>query len=248
VIRIRVGCCVFFAALGLALLGGSAEAQTMTDSEDAHDSEPSSSRAAGRLKQMQLGVDVGAIRRPAVGSHVSYGTGLAVGGHARVRLAQWLGLRLMVMGSRHSVTIRDGGLGVDGTRVTHPDLDTIFMASRLEPTWDLSRRVQVWAGPMLGWGRSTAPEPRIEGVRQVRTADRSGVMLAGGLEFGAAVVVIPNWLMFNTSFGSALMLEQSGSMFKAVQGFDQDGHRLFVDPLPKFTSSHQWLLGLSLLL
>ena len=197
---------------------------------------------------MQLGVDVGAVRRPAKGSRASYGTGLAIGGHAWIRLAEWVGLRLLVIASRHSITIREGGLGVDGSRVVHPDLETMFMASRLEPTWDVSQHVRVWAGPMLGWGRLAAPEPRIEGTRQVRTADRHGVMLVGGLEFGASYVVIPNWLTFESSLGSALMLEQSGSMFEEIQGFDQDGHRLFVEPLPKFTSSHQLLVGVSLLL
>jgi hypothetical protein len=247
VIAIRAGLCGLLAAFWLILAGGSAEAQAI-DSAGSYDSGSASPRAAGRVKQIQLGLDIGAVRRPAVGSKVSYGTGLAIGGHARVRIVQWLGLRLMVTGSRHSLTIRDGGLGVNGARVSQPELETMFMASRLEPTWELSRHLRVWAGPMLGWGRSTAPEPRIEGVGRVRTADRFGVMLAGGLELGAAVVVIPDWLLLDTSVGSALMFEQSGSMFEQIQGFDQDGHRLFVDPLPKFTSSHQFLFGLSLLL
>ena len=148
----------------------------------------------------------------------------------------------------HAVTLRDGALGTQEARIDQPGLEVLSMQAGLEPTWSPVRHVRLWAGPWMGWGRVTAPEPRIEGPLRVRSAERYGVILEAGLGFGTTYEILPRWLTLNTTLGAGLMADQSGTVFQQVQGFDDEGHRVFVDGLPRFSGCFQASAGLGVLL
>jgi hypothetical protein len=197
---------------------------------------------------VDVGVDVGLVRRPATGEDASYATATSWGGHLRVNLAAWLGLRVLVQTMSHPVTLRDGALDVQGARIDQPGLETLSMQAWLEPTWSPVHHVRLWAGPWMGWGRVTAPEPDLEGALSVRSAERHGVILEAGVGVGTTYEIVPSWVALNTVLGAGLMVDQTGSMFQDAQGFDEEGHRLSVGKLPEFAGSFQASAGLGVLL
>ena len=83
-------------------------------------------------RQVTLGPVFGLWLRPAKGDGpVSYSTSLAWGVHARVELLRWLGVRGLVVATRHPVSVEPGGLGPAGdTAVEQPALG-ITLKNRL---------------------------------------------------------------------------------------------------------------------
>jgi hypothetical protein len=199
-------------------------------------------------RRVELGLDSGLARRPAQGEDATYGTGVLWGGHVRLPLASWLGFRATAAQSAHSVTFRNGALGLASTQLSQPDLVTLLVSARFEPTWKLSHLVSLWAGPEISWIRSTASEPTTRGRLVVRTADRRSVGIELGGSLGAVFEVIPNWMVLGTSVGAFSVLDQGGSLYDRVQGFDQNGHMLELGPYPKFAGSFRSMAGFGVLL
>lgn len=199
-------------------------------------------------RRAEFGLDTGLARRPAQGTDVSYGTGILWGGHVRLPLASWLGFRATAANSQHRVTLRRGALGLANTEVHQPDLSTLVVSARLEPTWQVSRSVSLWAGPEIGWTRTSADEPTTRGDLVVRTAARHAVGIELGGSGGALFEVVPNWILMGMSVGTFFVMDQGGSLYDRVQGFDQDGHMLHVGPYPKFAGSFRTLVGIGVLL
>ena len=98
-------------------------------------------------------------------------------------LASWLVFRATAAQSTAPVTLRVGAPGLADTEVSQPDLNVLSVSARLEPTWKVSSVVSLWAGPEVGWIRTTADEPTTRGALVIRTAVRHAV----GLEVGGSV-------------------------------------------------------------
>lgn len=240
---------VFCLALGCGVLPCVAGAQARTDRSRREGEEPAAPVAWRPTPRVDFGLDLGLARRPASGERASYATALSKGGHVRVTLTDWLGLRVLVQTMQHAVSVREGGLGVAGARTEQPSLEVLSMQSGLEPTWSVAPHVRLWGGPWMGWGRITAPEPRFQGALRVRSADRYGVIIEAGLGIGTTYEIVPRWVTVNTALGAGFMVDQSGLVFdEQMQGFDQDGHRIWVDRLPKFAGTYQASLGIGVLL
>jgi hypothetical protein len=74
------------------------------------------------------------------------------------------------------------------------------------------------------------------------------VILEAGVGLGTTYEFVPRWVTFNTAVGAGLMVDQTGSVFQDVQGFDEEGHRLSVGKLPEFSGCFQASAGLGVLL
>jgi hypothetical protein len=198
-------------------------------------------------RRVELGFDTGLARRPASGSDLSYGTGVLWGGHIGVPLAPWLNFRATAARSAAPVTLRRGALGLAETEVRQPDLNVLLVSARLEPTWNLSSVVSLWAGPEIGWIRTTADEPTTRGALVIRTATRHAVALEVGGSVGSSLELLRNWLVLTMSVGAFSVLDQGGSLHGRVQGFDQNGHMLQIARYPKFAGSFRSVLGFGVL-
>jgi hypothetical protein len=199
-------------------------------------------------RRVELGFDTGLARRPASGSDISYATGVLWGAHIGLPLASWLAFRATAAQGAAPVTLRSGALGLADTEVSQPDLSVLLVSARLEPTWTVSSVVRLWAGPEVSWIRTTADEPTTRGALVIRTAVRHAVGLELGGSVGGSLELIPNWLVLTMSSGAFSVLDQDGSLYDRVQGFDQNGHRLEVGRYPKFAGSFRSMLGFGVIL
>jgi hypothetical protein len=191
---------------------------------------------------------------------VSYEPAPAWGGHARVELRPWIGLRLGARNSRHRVDLARGALrttdsaAIDGAELDHPPLDVWLLGARLEPTWVATPRLRLWAGPGVGWARieTDAIEARIPDCTECRleTAKRSGsaVELSGAL--GATLDVVPHWLAASLAVSAGGFVGNAvGNLFDAerpMQAFG-GGSMLHVAALPELGGSYSMLLSMDLL-
>lgn len=201
-------------------------------------------------RKVELGPHFGVEYLPASGSGVSYGPGFAWGGHARIVLAPWLGLRVSFTQSSQPVSVPDGALGLPaGTHIDQPDLSVLLLRVRVEPTWVVSPRFRLWAGVGAGWGRISAPAVTTSGAQAgLHSATRKGVMLEFAGELGASFDVIPNWLAVSLMGSGGVLTNQTGEVFTPSQAFTADGHRIQLAGLPHFGSSLSALLGVGVLL
>lgn len=117
----------------------------------------------------------------------------------------------------------------------------------MEPTWHVTNRFSLWAGPGLGWARAIVPEPSIGALNWV-SADRSCVYVEGHWAMGAQYEVLRDWLMLGVDLSAAALGYQSGSAHEPVQAFTPDGHMRHIGGYPDFSRKLQALFGVGVIL
>lgn len=234
--------------VGLALLGGSAWSAPARADEPAP--VPEVAPLGPRERLVLVGPDLGvALLRAKGGSGVTYEPGFAWGGHARLELRPWLGLRLSARHSEHVVDLARGALVSDADAsafgalvIEHPPLDAWLLAARLEPTWVVSSRLRLWLGAGVGWLRlevepATGELPACDANCELFTAKRSGVGLELSGALGATLDVVPRWVTVSLAVSGAGLTRQSGRLYEPVQGFVA-GSMLHLEGLPQPSGSY----------
>jgi hypothetical protein len=205
-------------------------------------------RPMHRLRNVDLGPDFGVAVRPSGDDSVSYGAATALGAHARIELARWLGFRALFSRSNHPVSIERGALQLPDAQLGQPDLELVLIAGRLEPTWVVMPRLRLWIGVGGGLAYFVAPVARSTGAIQVQSARRTGSAVEIGGALGATFDVIPDWFTVAASGSAAFTTAQSGDAFDPPQAFDAVGHRRYVGALPEFSGSFAAIASLGLVL
>lgn len=219
------------------------------------DDEPAAEGEVVRLereRKVLVGPDVGyALLTHRGDAGVSYEAGLTWGGHARIELRPWMGLRFSARNSRHVVDLAPGALStsdsaaLDGVELDHPLLDVWKLEARFEPTWVATSRLRLWAGPGVGWARfeTSELEARVSDCTvqcRLQTPKRQGsaVELSGAL--GATYDVIPRWVAASLAVsGGGFVGKPVGTLFDEqhpMQAF-VDGSMLHLAALPEPASA-----------
>ncbi len=209
-------------------------------------------------RKVLLGPDIGyTLLLPRGDAPVSFEAGFTWGGHARVEVLDWLGVRLSARNSRHAVDLAPGALrtpdaGVlDGVALEHPPLDIWTLGARLEPTWVATPRLRLWGGLGVGWARieTGEVEARLSECSEqcdLHTEQRRGSASELDVALGSTYDVIPRWVAASLEVsGAGFVGPQVGSLFREdepMQAF-VDGSMLHVAALPELGSA--WALRLS---
>ena len=199
-------------------------------------------------RHVEVGPDVGLWSRPAKGDGVSYAPGFAWGIHARAELHRYLGFRAYLSNAKHAVDAPRGSLGLSDTQVDQPDLEVIQLGARAEPTLMPTPTLRLWAGLGIAWARATAPEPSSSGAVQIRSADRSGVLLEYSAALGATWDVVPRWLAATVSASGGLVADQTGDLFQDRAVGDGAGGTTTLGAMPELAGSYAVQLGLGMIL
>jgi hypothetical protein len=204
----------------------------------------SSARAQERPKgQVQAGPDFGLVVRPARSNEagVAYGTGISYGAHVQLLTASFLRVSLYSHHDRQSLTMPVGSLG-RGLAV-HPDDDHVtsyILGARLEPTWNVTSRLHLWASLGAGWGELRAPPMWVgdEGSpARYRIGERDAVMVELPFGVGGSFDIIPRWIGASLDLTYAPLSAQSGDAYDPAQAVDGAGHLVQAAGLPKPTSA-----------
>lgn len=203
---------------------------------------------AAHAGKVQLGPDFGFIARPARsnGAGITYEPGIVYGAHAQVLAAPWLRFSIYYLRARQALTIPAGALR-PGTTLTSddPHLGSYVLGARLQPTLNLGSRFHLWANAGGGWGTVTAPALELaEATTTMRVGSRSGVLVEIPLGVGGSFDIIERWLSVSLDATYAILLEQSGEMYRDAQVIDSLGAMHHVGPMPKLGPAITATIGL----
>jgi hypothetical protein len=199
--------------------------------------------------QIALGPDVGFVARPAKGSSTSgasYGAGLAWGLHGQILAARWLRVSAFYLHASQPVTLDPGALGVTSNVSGGGDLRSYLLGARLQPTWNPTSRVHVWASVGAAWGRLAIGEMQVEAPSRYTLPAREGVMVEVPLGVGGMVDVVPRWLGVGLDATWGPTMSQSGDVFSSTRGVDGNGRVQVAGGLPTIASSTTVLASISL--
>jgi hypothetical protein len=202
-----------------------------------------------RYWTVEVGPDTGLVKRPANGDGVHDSVGVAVGGHARVRVLPWLDARLMARVESAPFTYDDGAFGLPkGTHVEQPGPRRVYLALAAEPTWSPMPRLDLWAGVGIAWGRTTAPTLHVSGSEVAVVPTRAAVFVEVPLSLGVRYELLRNWLVVNLSATVGFPSAQSGSMLESYRTPGKNGTLISVGAFPEPSTSVMGLAGLGVLL
>lgn len=206
---------------------------------------------AGRpeMRKLELGVDVGAVRRPSAGAGVDYETGLRWSGHGTIVLLPNLGARLTGGMEYHALSIEPGALGAEGPATGEPNISGPHVLGQLQPMLELAPGLDGYALVGIGWQRFTADSVTLGEPTPLTIAERSGVLVELPLAVGARYAVLRDRMALALTFAFSAPLSQSGSLFDAGAGASQSlrqdtGELVRVDALPHFESATSASLSL----
>ena len=246
-----------FAALALWALAGSA-----AGAEPAEPAEPAPPHALEQTprpyvtraprpieRRVLVGVDLGMVARPvASDARVAYAPAPIYAAHARLELLDWFGyailefldVRAIAAVNSHDVETRSGA------EFSAPDISTIQLGARAEPTWTVTPTVRLWLGLGVAWERMQMDA--FDLPERVHVPHRAGVAVEYSGGVGSVIDLIPNWLALELGLIIAWPEHQTGSLFETVQVFDAEGRRSSIEGMPLFERSHYGFVGLSLVL
>jgi hypothetical protein len=209
---------------------------------------PEAPPLAPAARTVTIGADLGYALLTAGGrGSVSYEPGLAWGGHVRIELRPWLGLRLSALNSRHAVHLASGALStpdataLDGVTLHHPPLDVWRLGARIEPTWVATSRLRLWGGPGAEWVRveTDGIDARLGDCSEqceLATAKRSGSAVQLLASVGVTLDVIQHWVAASLAVsGGGFVGQPAGPLFdsrRPMQGFVA-GSMLHLAALPR---------------
>ncbi len=198
---------------------------------------------APRRIQAEVGPDVGVIGRVNAGD-VSYTPGFAYGGHVRVWVLPWLGVRALARHVAHDIEL--GSLAASMGNPTLPlSVRSNELLGAIEPTLPLSPRLSLYGGPSASW-QYFSTKPPMGGT--LRLIERRGSFIAFGVNLGVSFDAIPEWLRLEANFNPSLPVGQRGEFFHETQAFDPNGGRQLAAGFPKFQASYSMALSATLLL
>lgn len=202
------------------------------------------------MPKVELGVDAGVASRPSKGVLVHYGPSWAVGGHARVNLARWLGGRVHARFEGNSVTFDDGALGLpSGTHYDSPNFHRLVLGFALEPTFTPIPPLDLWLGLGLSWSRTTVGMLHTSGAETVVLPIRSAVFVEFPVSIGVRYHVIPRRLVLNLMGSVSFLTNQSGRLESDYDTPGASGLTLVpVGGFPAFGTSFAALAGVGVLL
>lgn len=201
-----------------------------------------------RARDVEVGVNVGMVSRPADGDAVTYTPGLSYGGFARVEVLPWLAVRTAARIESSTASPRGGTLGIAGAHFPDADLVRPYLSASVEPTWSPIARLGLWLGVGVGWGRTVCPSLRSVDASNVVVPSRAAVFVDFPLSLGARFEVIPDWLTLSASASVSFLSSQSGRLVEPVRTPDQTGQLATVSAFPELGSSFSALAGIAVLL
>jgi hypothetical protein len=205
--------------------------------------------AEDRWRHVELGFDGGLGRRPGDAGKVHYGLSSVWGMHARIEILRWLGARALVQLEHNSVSFDDGALGLpEHTTYEQSDLSRILLGAELEPTWSPMKRLDLFAGCGIGWGRTTAEELQTGGPQTVSLPIRSAVFVEVPFSVGGRFEVLPNWVELTLSATLGVLSNQSGALFTPENTPGKSGTLVTVGGFPELGTSWNVLAGVGVLL
>jgi hypothetical protein len=202
-------------------------------------------------RRVLVGVDLGMVQRPvASDARVAYSPAPIYAAHARLELLDWFGyailefldVRAIAALNSHEVEARSG------PALSAPDISTIQLGARAEPTWTVTATVRLWVGLGVAWERMQMDAYDAPGPGRLHIPRRVGVAVEYSGGIGSIIDLIPNWLALELGLIMAWPEHQTGSLFETVQVFDAAGQRSSVGGMPLFERSHYGFAGLSLVL
>lgn len=198
---------------------------------------------ASRGIQAEVGPDVGVIGRANAGD-VSYTPGFAYGGHVRVWVLPWLGVRALARHVEHDIEL--GSLAASMGNPTLPlRVRSNELLGAIEPTLPLSPRISLYGGPSVSW-QYLSTEPPVGGT--LKLIERRGSFLEFGVNLGVSFEAIPHWLRLEANFNPSLPVGQRGDFFDETQAFDPNGSRQSAAGFPRFQAAYSLALSATLLL
>jgi hypothetical protein len=181
------------------------------------------------------------------GKGASTSIGPVWGASVRLEPYRWLGFRLTLLRGNQPVTPDLGVWGSVDTQVHQPDFKIIHWTMRMEPTWQATKDLLLWAGVGLGWARSIVPEATI-GNLGWRSAERACVYVEGQWAMGAQYELIHDWLLVDLDLSTGFLGYQSGTAHETMQAFTPEGHRTHLGGYPDFSHKLQALFGIGVIL
>jgi hypothetical protein len=209
--------------------------------------EPAPARA--RYWSAEVGFDTGVVRRPANGDGAHDSAGALVGAHVRVKVLKYLDARIMGRVESCPFSYDDGALGLP--RGTHIDQDgprRVYLAAAAEPTWSPVRRLDLFVGVGIGWGRTLASALHASGQQTLVVPERAAVLVELPLSLGLRYELIENWLVANLAANLAFVGAQSGQLLSPYRTPGKDGALVTVGGFPEVGTSWAALAGLGILL
>jgi hypothetical protein len=201
------------------------------------------------VPKVEIGVDTGVVSRPLDGDRVHYGLAWAVGGHARVNLARWLGGRVHARFEGSSVTFDDGALGLpSGTHYDSPSFRRVVLGFALEPTITPLPPLDLWLGLGVNWSRTTMGPLHTSGAETVVLPIRSAVFVEFPVSIGVRYHVVPRWLVLNLMGSASFLTNQSGRLESDYETPGASGLLVRVGGFPAFGTSLAALAGVGVLL
>lgn len=217
--------------------------------------------APAPLRGVELGMEFSIVGRPANGQPASGGTveyqpGPMIGGYAFMPLASWrrtpelgrflLGIRLRVGAENHAVDL-NSDLGVPGAELSQDNLNGLYLGAQLEPGFNLTDWLSVYAATGVTWGRLEAPPlESASATVPVAAAMRAGTYVEIPLLLGVNVEVLPNWINVGLSGGARVLTSTTGTLFHPSQAIA--GRTVTLDAFPPFDSSFSGTLTVGIIL
>jgi hypothetical protein len=194
-------------------------------------------------------VSSGVALRRADGDGVHAKPGFTIGGHARVRIFPWLAVRLLGRTETAPFSYADRALGLpSGTRIDQPSPTRIYLSADVEPTWSPVKRLELWAGVGIGWGRALASTLHSSGAETVNVPERASVVVDVPFSLGARFEIVPNWVVVNASETVAPAIDQSGRLLEPYRTPGDNGALRTVGGFPEIRTTFIALAGVGVLL
>jgi len=180
------------------------------------------------------------------GNTASSSIGPVWGVSGRVEPYAWLGVRLSILRGNQPVSPDANVFVQPGAQMNQPDFEIIHWSIRMEPTWNVTPDLSLWAGVGLAWARAIVPEARTS--LDWRTADRACVYVEGQWALGAQYELVRDWVVLSLDLSAGTLGYQKGSAHEPIQAFTPEGRRMHLGAYPDFSRKVQGLFGIGVIL
>jgi len=197
----------------------------------------------------EVGAFVGMVSRASSSSDFKYLPGVAYGGYFRPQITKNLGIRLMYREERIKVDAAPGAFDYgeehQSLDLEQPKLKVTSLGLRIEPSFDITRHIQLLGVLSWSWVRLVAPMPEAEDFHQ--RSDRSGVELNWGLGGGVSAALLRNWLNLSLVGAYHFVSNQTGQAYKPIQAI-VDGQMTHFAPIARPKNMVDVLFSVGLIL
>jgi hypothetical protein len=124
----------------------------------------------------------------------------------------------------------------------------VYLSATAEPTWSPVRRLELWAGVGIAWGRTNMPTMTTSGSQVVTLPTRGAVFVEVPFSLGVRYEFLPDWLVANVSFAVGIPFSRSGALISPYRTTGKDGFPVTVGAFPENGTSLLGLAGIGVLL